>query len=93
MGDLEIADPELDARLGLHFGDLVAFDGIDSARGRCFNPGHFSIGIVSHGPSPLPGHGTGITILLTGPAGDLQATVTDTSGISEELRRWTDHNG
>ena len=31
-----------------------------------------TVGVVVHGASPLPGHGPGITPILTGPAGALR---------------------
>jgi hypothetical protein len=90
IGDLEITTTEtLDGTLGdLRFGDLVAFDGIDARAGRYWCPEHVTIGLVSHGPSPAPGHGPGITVLLSGPSVSLSPRVVDGTGVGLALRRW-----
>jgi hypothetical protein len=90
IGDLEIADRG--DVLGLHFGDLVAFHDIDSAVTRHYAPGSISIGIVSHGPSLAPGHGIGVTILLTGPASRLEAVPGD-AGLGRLLIAWSTEMG
>ena len=90
IGDIEIADR--DGVADLHFGDLVAFLDIDSAVTRHYAPGSISIGIVSHGPSLAPGHGVGVTILLTGPASRLQAVVGD-AGLGALLIAWSTETG
>jgi hypothetical protein len=87
-----IGDLEIDGRIpeGLHFGDIVAFDGIDSRVSRFLRTGCVSIGVVSHGPSPVAGHGVGITILLSGPAAVLRAVRSRDAGLAPSLRRWSD---
>jgi hypothetical protein len=91
VGDLEITDERcLAGSLGdLRFGDLVAFADIDSHVSRFYSPGMVSIGIVSHGPSHAPGHGIGITILLTGPAEGLIASM-GRGGMGPTLRTWSE---
>ena len=37
-----------------------------------YRRGWVTVGVVVHGASPLPGHGPGITPILTGPAAALQ---------------------
>jgi hypothetical protein len=90
IGDLEIAAAEtLDGTVdNLRFGDLVAFEGIDARAGRHWRPGQVAIGLVSHGPSPAPGHGPGITVLLSGPSGSLLPRVVEGMGLGPVLRRW-----
>ena len=90
VGDLEIAiDPADDARLaGLRFGDLVAFEAIDGRVSRFYRPGYAAIGIVAHGPSPAPGHGIGITLLISGPATQLEPRLAGDAGVGPLLRRW-----
>ena len=86
VGDLEITDRDLAA--GLRFGDLVAFTDMDSAVSRHFRPGMVSIGLVSHGPSPAPGHGVGVTILLTAKAEHLRP-VMGNGGLARQLIDWS----
>lgn len=89
VGDLEITDPELEVAAHLRFGDLVAFDNVDAAHGRHYAPGQISIGVVSHGPSPTPGHGVGVTILVTASRTELQVVVDEAAGaLNDALRAW-----
>ena len=89
IGDLEIADAELSDSAGLRFGDLVAFQDVDSAHGRHYSPGYVSVGVVSHGPSDVPGHGPGVTILISGPSQDLSVALGSEAGlVAEALRGW-----
>lgn len=55
-------------------GDLVAVDGIDARFNMGFRRGWVTVGVVVHGGSPQPGHGPGITPILTGPATVLVVT-------------------
>lgn len=49
-------------------GDFVAVTDIDARFNMGYRKGWVTVGIVVHGASPLPGHGPGITPILTGPA-------------------------
>jgi hypothetical protein len=51
----------------LALGDLVAITDLDARFNAGFRRGWLTVGLVVHGGSPLPGHGPGITVLLTGP--------------------------
>ena len=68
---------DLDLQLGpadgaaLRLGDLVAIADIDVRYNMGYRRDWVSVGIVVHGASPLPGHGPGITPILTGPRGEL----------------------
>jgi Domain of unknown function (DUF4438) len=90
VGDLEIAGYEtVDGKLDdLCFGDLVAFDSINSRTSRFYQPDMVSVGLVSHGPSHVPGHGIGITILMSGQVHCLHAIVALEGSVASELRRW-----
>lgn len=55
----------------LRLGDLVAVADIDARWNMGYRRGWMSVGVVGHGASPLPGHGPGVTLLLTGPAAEL----------------------
>jgi Domain of unknown function (DUF4438) len=68
--DLQIGEGEgKDLRLG----DVVAIQDIDARYNMGFRSGWVSVGIVVHGSSPLPGHGPGMTPILTGPRSELVA--------------------
>ena len=80
--DLQVRDGDgHDLRLG----DLVAIEDIDARYNMGYRTGWVSVGIVVHGASPLPGHGPGMTPILTGPRsalvtraeGDRHAGLTD----------------
>ena len=52
----------------LRLGDLVAITDLDARTNAGFRKDWLSIGVVTHGTSPQPGHGPGVTIVLSGPA-------------------------
>jgi hypothetical protein len=69
--DLQIrADP---GAADLLLGDLVAVSGLDARYNMGYRSEWLTVGLVVHGASPLPGHGPGITPILTGPASALVA--------------------
>jgi hypothetical protein len=90
VGDLEIADQPWLAgtERPLRFGDLVAFDAVDARTMRFHRPGHVAIGLVAHGPGHAPGHGIGVTILLSGPAASLSTRVVAGAGLGGLLNIW-----
>lgn len=65
---------DLDLQVGaadghqLRLGDLVAIADIDARYNMGYRKGWVSVGIVVHGASPQPGHGPGMTPILTGPS-------------------------
>lgn len=61
----------------LRLGDLVAIEDIDARYNMGYRRGWVSVGIVVHGGSPQPGHGPGMTPILTGPR---SALVTSADG-------------
>jgi hypothetical protein len=63
------ADPGEDVLLG----DLVAVSDLDARFNLGYRRGWLTVGVIVHGGSPLPGHGPGITPILTGPAEALRA--------------------
>ena len=68
---------DLDLQLGADedvlLGDLVAVADLDARFNLGYRRGWLTVGVVVHGASPLPGHGPGITPILTGPAEALLA--------------------
>jgi hypothetical protein len=65
----------------LRLGDLVAIAGLDARHNMGYRRGWLTVGVVVHGASPLPGHGPGVTPILTGPAPVL-SIVEDSAGHS-----------
>jgi Domain of unknown function (DUF4438) len=68
--DLQLPGPDLAGDLAL--GDLVAVTGLDARYNMGYRRGWVTVGVVGHGASPLPGHGPGLTPVLTGPAAALR---------------------
>src|SRR5256885_474223 len=70
---------------GLLLGDLVAVTDLDARHNMGYRRGWLTVGVVVHGTSPLPGHGPGITPLLTSPLSVLSpaADATDHTGLTE----------
>jgi hypothetical protein len=71
--DLQLPSPGPDGAGDVALGDLVAVSDLDARYNMGYRRGWVTVGIVVHGASPQPGHGPGITPLLTGPAAGLQA--------------------
>jgi hypothetical protein len=65
--DLQFADDSL------RLGDLVAISDIDARYNLGYRRGWLTVGVIVHGGSPLPGHGPGMTVILTGQASALRA--------------------
>lgn len=70
--DLQLRAPA-GAAGDLLLGDLVAVTDLDSRWNMGYRGGWLTVGVIAHGGSPLPGHGPGITPILTGPAAALRA--------------------
>jgi hypothetical protein len=87
IGDIEIADAgALSDAVALRFGDLVAITELDGRVSRYPSSGWLSVGVVSHGPSLVPGHGIGLTLLLTGPAERVQLRRSAEGSLAKALR-------
>jgi hypothetical protein len=80
--DLQL-DPA--AAAGLLLGDLVAVTGVDARWNMGYRRDWVTVGVIVHGGSPMPGHGPGITPILTGPATALRAVPDDAqhAGLTE----------
>ncbi len=68
MWDVDLQVRSEDLAVGLRLGDLVAIADLDARTNAGYRRGWMSIGVVVHGASPMPGHGPGVTIVLSGPA-------------------------
>jgi len=86
IGDLEVAMPENLLPSDLSYGDIVAFDNIDGRVSRFHREGYVTVGVVSHGPSPVVGHGVGVTVLLSGPVATLRVVHDGNATLASFLR-------
>jgi hypothetical protein len=86
IGDLEIGDASvIPDGLGLRFGDLVGFADIDGEFGRYYRPGRVAVGLVAHGPGIAPGHGIGVTLLLSGDVEELRVRISPQATLAAFL--------
>lgn len=89
MWDLDLQiDPRSAAGYGaegLRLGDLVAIGDIDARFNAGYRRGWMSVGLVVHGGSPRPGHGPGVTVIMSGPstAFALQVDAASHQGLRE----------
>jgi hypothetical protein len=70
--DLQLPPPGPDGAGDLALGDLVAVTDLDARYNMGYRRGWVTVGVIGHGASPLPGHGPGLTPVLTGPAAALR---------------------
>jgi len=84
---------DLDLQLGADedvlLGDLVAVADLDARFNLGYRRGWLTVGVIVHGASPLPGHGPGITPILTGPAEVLRSAADPAGhvGLTEAVVR------
>jgi hypothetical protein len=74
--DLQLTQPPPDvtAMSGeLLLGDLIAVTDLDARYNMGYRRGWVTAGVIVHGASPQPGHGPGLTPILTGPATAIHA--------------------
>ena len=65
-------DLQLSAADDVLLGDLVAVSDLDARYNMGYRRGWLTVGLIVHGASPQPGHGPGLTPILTGPAATLR---------------------
>ena len=85
--DVDLAFPAGDPVLAaLRLGDLVAVTDLDVRHNIGFRRGWLTVGVLVHGDSPQPGHGPGVTPVLTGPATAILAAadLTGPTGVTWE---------
>ena len=66
--DITLFDKEITEKYGLkdlRFGDIVAITDADNRFGRNYMSGAVTIGVISHSDCCVPGHGPGVTALIT----------------------------
>jgi hypothetical protein len=61
-------DLQLDTADDVLLGDLAAVTDLDARYNMGYRRGWLTVGVIVHGSSPQPGHGPGLTPILTGPA-------------------------
>lgn len=86
--DVDLAFPAGDEVLaGLRLGDLLAVTDLDVRHNIGYRRGWVTVGLVVHGDSPQPGHGPGLTPLLSGPADRLlpQVVATGPAALSWDV--------
>ncbi len=69
----------------LRLGDFVAVTDHDHSYGRTFRKGAVTIGIVVHSNSTLPGHGPGVSTLMTSPKGNLKPVLSSAANLARIL--------
>jgi len=70
--DLDLQLTAGDLATDVLLGDLIAVTDIDARYNMGYRRDWLTVGVVVHGASPVPGHGPGITPILTGPSAALQ---------------------
>jgi hypothetical protein len=69
----------------LRLGDLVAIRDWDATYYTGYRAGALTVGVVACGDSPILGNGPGTTLLLSGPAGSLEAVVDAGANLAQLL--------
>jgi hypothetical protein len=69
----------------VRLGDLVAVRDWDAAYFSGYRPGSMVVGVVCHGASRLPGHGLGLTVLLSGREGRLAPELDHAANLADLL--------
>jgi hypothetical protein len=69
----------------VRLGDLVAVRDWDAAYVSGYRPGSVVVGVVCHGASRLPGHGLGLTVLLSGREGRLSPELDHAANLADLL--------
>lgn len=86
--DVMLTRPETIEKLGLgglRIGDVVAMPDQDHRYGRGYRGGMCAIGIVAHGIGVVPGHGTGVITIMSGPREAFAIARVASSNIREYL--------
>jgi len=71
----------------LRFGDIVAIKNADTRYGRSYKKGACTIGVIIHGNSVTPGHGPGVTTLITSHLPLIEPFLDDGANLAEYFIR------
>jgi hypothetical protein len=90
--DLQLLAPGAEGGREVALGDLVAVADIDARYNMGYRRDWVTVGVVVHGASPQPGHGPGITPILTGPARALRPVpdAADHVGLTAAMVNYSD---
>jgi len=84
--DITLNDKALAEEYGLfdlRFGDIVAITDADNRFGRLYFTGAVSIGVVCHSDSLVPGHGPGVTTLMSALDGKIVPFVDEKANLKD----------
>jgi hypothetical protein len=71
---------------GLRLGDVVVMHEQDHRFGRGHRKGMCAIGVVAHGGhGGIPGHGTGVVTIMSGPSEQFEPVVVERANIGDYL--------
>ena len=71
---------------GLRLGDVVVMHDQDHRFGRGHRKGMCAIGVVAHGGhGGIPGHGTGVVTIMSGPSGQFEPVLVERANIGDYL--------
>jgi len=68
---------------GLRFGDIVAIMDADNRFGRNYMTGAVTIGVISHSDCCVPGHGPGVTTLMTALDGKIEVFIDENANLKD----------
>jgi len=84
--DITLHDKEMTEKYGLNdlkFGDIVAIMDADNRFGRNYMTGAVTIGVISHSDCCVPGHGPGVTALMSALDGKIEPFVAAKANLKD----------
>jgi len=84
--DITLHDKEITKQYGLdelRFGDIVAITDADNRIGRNFMTGAMTIGVISHSDCVVPGHGPGVTTLMSTLDGKIEVFIDPKANLKD----------
>ena len=84
--DITLHDKKLTKEYGLdelRFGDIVAITDADNRFGRNYMTGAVTIGVISHSDCCVPGHGPGVTTLMSALDGKIEVFIDEKANLKD----------
>ena len=84
--DITLHDKEITKQYGLdelRFGDIVAITDADNRIGRNYMTGAMTIGVISHSDCCVPGHGPGVTTLMSALDGKIEVFIDPKANLKD----------